>query len=413
MSFVFFAAGAAANRATMPAQPETAPVPSMEERLATAIQADEATANDLNEELAKVAQGYCGEIYGISGQISSDPGVTSDRRGVQLHFREHLLGTPHAALDRITFFQGPELRSRDLNDSDTTAQAMFADLIASGATFAVTGTPNELQGREARDGEEAYREIWYPLDDAHGRLPMYLCMSGPVQDYRAREASYLRQSWVIVPQPLTPTEQSSTAPPQSATAAETTTAPSLDQRVARAIHEAPDSDYVRGVIAEARQGEFASFHGTSGRFGGMIGLGSDRARLSEHFREHNLGSVYGALDRVSGFMGPEIRASDFYRFDEVSQATFAELVTSGTTFAIVGTQSELSGEARRAGETDQYREIWYPLGDSEGRLPMYLRIQAPTQNHRDRAFSQINQDWVLLPQLQITPDDYQGQNRAE
>ena len=64
MSFVFFAAGAAANRATMPAQPETAPVPSMEERLATAIQADEATANDLNEELAKVAQGYCGEIYG-------------------------------------------------------------------------------------------------------------------------------------------------------------------------------------------------------------------------------------------------------------------------------------------------------------------------------------------------------------
>jgi hypothetical protein len=188
--------------------------------------------------------------------------------------------------------------------------------------------------------------------------------------------------------------------------------PTIDERIAAAVQEDPTSEYMQDAMDAARHGEFTVIQGVSGRFAEpALGIPRDNATLIEQFNAFGLGTVRDMLDAVSTFDGPEMPVREFLSFDDPSVERFAELVASGEPFAMTGTASELeTREARTADEP--FREIWLPVSDDYGRLPLYIRVTAPVQHRSERQASYAKQDWMVLPQLQITPPDYQGQNRA-
>lgn len=191
--------------------------------------------------------------------------------------------------------------------------------------------------------------------------------------------------------------------PGHAAAAEMDDVPSIDERIAAATQYEADDTYFQRTMAEARQGELATLYGTSGHFAGSISATSDRARLEAHFSTHKLGRVYSNLDAIAGFRGWEMSAAGFYRFDEQSSRRVADLVASGHPFAVTGTKSQLDGDIHQqpSATNELYRQIWTPLSDEHGRLPVYRRVTAPVQDIRVRERSYVEQDWLLLPQLEI------------
>lgn len=188
--------------------------------------------------------------------------------------------------------------------------------------------------------------------------------------------------------------------------AETASAPPIEARIAAATGYELTDDYLVRMIAEARQGEFATLYGVSGHFAGSTAVASDRAQLDAHFAKRRLGNAYHVADHIARYRGPEIRATDFYRHDEASAAQVTQLVANGHLFAITGTANEIDPDRLAPSiDRDLRRQIWVPLSDNVGRLPMYLRFTGPAQDVRERRSSYLQQDWLILPQLVIPEID--------
>jgi hypothetical protein len=178
-------------------------------------------------------------------------------------------------------------------------------------------------------------------------------------------------------------------------------AASLEKKLALATYSEVDAPWFQGALHQARQGDFVTLEGATGSFAGNNNVSSDRARLTERFREYGLGSVYGALDRVSNWDGADMSARDFYSFTDQTNARILQLIKGGGGFAISGSQAEIFPEERHGSDRERYRQLWSPIRISGERVPAYELLTAPVQNARDRRSSYVRYDWMLLPQLVI------------